>query len=147
VNAHLTSRAGSTPVFGAVQPFVQAGEEAREAQLRVLHDYVSSLLAEAPDAAVVVLGDMNTFEFTDDLTDILPGRGNGAILRNLLRGVPAAERYTFNFEGNSQALDHVFVTESLWEDARADVVHLNADRPESVRASDHDPVVAWIRIR
>lgn len=147
VNVHLTSRAGSTPVFGAVQPFVQAGEGAREAQLRSLHDHVSSLLAEEPDVGVVVLGDMNTFEFTDDLTGILPGRGDGAILWNLLQDVPSAERYTFNFEGNSQALDHVFVTESLWEGARADVVHLNADVPESGRASDHDAVVAWIRVR
>ncbi|MFW6010367.1 MAG: endonuclease/exonuclease/phosphatase family protein, partial [Gemmatimonadota bacterium] len=146
VNVHLTSRAGSTPVFGAVQPFVQAGEKEREAQLRALHDYVASLLAEEPEAAVVVLGDMNTFEFTDDLTGILPGRGDGVILRNLVHDVPAADRYTYNFEGNSQALDHVFVTEGLADGAGVDVLHLNADAFEADRASDHDPVVVRLQV-
>ena len=31
VNNHLTSRFGSSPIFGALQPFIQAGEAEREA--------------------------------------------------------------------------------------------------------------------
>jgi predicted extracellular nuclease len=46
INNHLTSRSGSTPVFGAIQPFVQAGEDEREAQVQALNDYVDFLLAE-----------------------------------------------------------------------------------------------------
>ncbi|HSR42357.1 MAG TPA: endonuclease/exonuclease/phosphatase family protein, partial [Longimicrobiales bacterium] len=103
INNHLTSRFGSTPIFGAVHPFEQAGEEARAAQARALHDVVAARLAEDPDAAVVVLGDMNTFQWTDDLDRLLPGEGD-PILYDLLLDVPADERYSYLFEGNSQAL-------------------------------------------
>jgi len=149
VNNHLTSRFGSTPVFGAIQPFEQAGEEAREAQARALHEHVARRLEEDPGARIVVLGDLNTFEWTDDLAEILPAATTGfPVLHNLQETVPRSERYTFVFDGNSQALDHVFVTGSLREGAELDVVHVNVDHPTgadgSDPASDHEPLVARI---
>lgn len=140
INNHLTSRYGSTPVFGAVQPWVQAGEAEREAQARALRAYVSSLVDADPGAQVVVLGDMNTFETSDDLSEILPGAP--PLLTNLIAQVAQPERYSYIFEGNSQALDHIFVTRNLATAAAADVVHLNVDFPSDPPASDHDPVVA-----
>ncbi len=145
VNNHFSSRFGSTPVFGAVHPFEQAGEEAREAQSRAVHDYVEHLLAEDAGEGVVVLGDLNTFEHTDDLTRLLTGSGEG-ILENLVCEVPRSERYSYNFEGNSQTLDHVFVTEGLRAGAGADLVHLNADVPAAAAASDHDPMVVRLAV-
>lgn len=170
INNHLTSRFGSTPVFGAVQPFVQAGEAEREAQVGTLNDYVDGLLAEDRHARIVVLGDLNTFEFTDDLRRILPGgsakrcghhrrddgeddddddrrhdgRRGGRILFNLVERLRDDNVYTFNFEGNSQALDHVFVTKSLRGGAKADIVHVNVDFPrvDPGFGSDHEPIVA-----
>ena len=144
VNNHFSSRYGSTPIFGAVHPFVQAAEAEREAQSRAVHDWVAHRLEGTPGARVVVAGDLNTFEFTDDLTEILPGEAG--ILRNLLRDVPAEQRYSYIFEGNSQTLDHVFVTESLYPGARVDPVHLNSNLPAGRTGSDHDPVVASLRI-
>ncbi|MGI9041675.1 MAG: endonuclease/exonuclease/phosphatase family protein [Gemmatimonadales bacterium] len=146
INNHLSSRYGSTPVFGAVHPFVQAGEADREAQTGALHDYVASLLQADADARVLVLGDMNTYEFTDDLTRILPGAP--AILSNLLAAAEETDRYSYNFEGNSLALDHVFVTRSLLQGAALDIVHLNVDFPETPGplASDHDPLVARVQV-
>ncbi len=144
VNNHFSSRFGSTPIFGAVHPFVQAAEDERGAQSRAVHDWVAHRLEAAPGARVVVAGDLNTFEFTDDLTDLLPG--DGGILRNLLRDVPAEQRYSYIFDGNSQTLDHVFVTEALHAGARAEPVHLNSTLPSARSGSDHDPVVASLRI-
>lgn len=147
IDNHLSSRFGSTPIFGAVHPFVQAGEEARAAQARALHDVVEARLAEDAAARVVVLGDMNTFEWTDDLDATLEGTG-APILHNLISTVPSEQRYSFVFEGNSQLLDHVFVTDALREGAELDVVHLNVDYPEGhpSRASDHEPLVARLRL-
>ena len=145
VNNHFTSRAGSTHVFGAVHPFVQEGEEEREAQSRAVHDWVTHRLEERPEMPVLVAGDLNTFEFTDDLSRILPGEGDEGILTNLLRQVPEDERYTYIFEGNSQALDHIFVSRDVADGARVDVVHLNSIFSYGGRAaSDHDPVVASV---
>jgi predicted extracellular nuclease len=143
INNHLTSRYGSTPVFGAVQPWVQAGEAEREAQVRALRAYVGTLVDLDPGARVVVLGDMNTFETSDDLAAILPG--TSPLLTNLIARVAQPERYSYIFEGNSQALDHIFVTRNLAAAAQADVVHLNVDFPSEGPASDHDPVVAGFR--
>jgi predicted extracellular nuclease len=141
VNNHLTSRYGSTPAYGAVQPFVQAGEEARAAQVGALRTWVTRRLAADPAARVVVLGDLNTFEFTDDLATLLPG--DPPVLHPLAALVPAAERYSYNYEGNSQALDHAFVTDALRAGAEAEYVHLNTDVPAApgAAASDHDPLV------
>jgi predicted extracellular nuclease len=145
IGNHLSSRFGSTPVFGAIQPFVQAGEAARAAQVRALHDYATHLLAADPGARLVVLGDMNTFEFSDELAELLPGAP--AVLHPLMPLVPPNERYTYNYEGNSQVLDHVFVSRALLGRAELDIVHLNTDFPALFgrTASDHDPLVARFR--
>jgi predicted extracellular nuclease len=146
INNHLTSRYGSSPIFGAVQPFVQAGEENRAAQTRALNAYVARLLAADEESRVVVLGDLNTFEFTDDLTRNLPGRNR--ILTNLLERTEDESRYSYIFQGNSQLIDHIFVTETLLEGAELDIVHVNVDFPAKGEgeASDHEPVVARIRL-
>ena len=144
VNNHFSSRYGSTPVFGALHPFVQAGEEEREAQSRAVHDWVARRLETSPGARVAVVGDLNTFEFTDDLTELLPG--DGAILSNLIDRVPPEDRYSYVYEGNSQTLDHIFGSEALAAGARIDPVHLNSNLPSDRTASDHDPVVASFEI-
>ncbi|MGI9506275.1 MAG: endonuclease/exonuclease/phosphatase family protein, partial [Geminicoccaceae bacterium] len=82
VNNHLTSRFGSTPVYGGPQPFVQAGEAEREAQVGALNELVDLVLALDPNANTAVVGDINTFQFTNDLTDILPGEDG--VLTNLI---------------------------------------------------------------
>jgi predicted extracellular nuclease len=145
VNNHLTSRYGSTPVFGAVQPFIQAGEPERGAQVRVLRDYVAHHLSVKPGARIVVLGDMNTFEFSDELAEVLPGAP--PVLYSLMGLVPEPKRYSYNFEGNSQLLDHAFVSQALRQGAEVDVVHLNTDFPAlpGLTASDHDPLLVLLR--
>ena len=47
VNNHLTSRFGSTPMFGGPQPFVQAGETERAAQTGALNEVTDALIAQA----------------------------------------------------------------------------------------------------
>jgi Ca2+-binding RTX toxin-like protein len=140
INNHLTSRFGSTPIFGGPQIFTQAGEDAREQQALTLNEVVDKLLADDPDARVSVLGDLNTFDFTDELTEDLPGVGDEKVLTNLIDQLEGDEAYTFVFQGNSQVLDHIFVTDALLEQAEVDVVHVNNDFFQF--ASDHEPVVA-----
>ncbi|MGF1523106.1 MAG: esterase-like activity of phytase family protein [Leptolyngbyaceae cyanobacterium] len=150
INNHLTSRFGSTPVFGGPQPFVQAGEAEREAQVQALNDFVDTLTAANQN--VIVLGDLNTFEFTDDLAEILPGTDDEQVLTNLVdQAIAEDDAYTFIFDGNSQVLDHMFVTDALLDSAEFDIVHLNNDFArddnrirftDTVVASDHEPLVA-----
>lgn len=157
INNHLTSRFGSTPIFGAVQPFVQAGETEREAQTQALNDYVDSILADNSNARLIVTGDFNTFEFTNDVREILTGataatngnksrrsRSHRGVLTNLIESLRDDNVYTFNFEGNSQVLDQLLVSNSLLYYAALDIVHVNVDfaRVDDSVASDHEPLVS-----
>jgi predicted extracellular nuclease len=141
----LSSRFGSTPIFGGPQPFFQAAEADREAQLQALNDYVDFLLGADKDARVIVTGDFNTFEFTNDLTEILPGTLDGkAIMKTILTEIQDDNRYTFIFDGNSQVLDHMFATRSLLDKVKFDIVHVNVDFPRrrtDTVGSDHEPIL------
>ncbi|WP_226577435.1 choice-of-anchor I family protein [Acuticoccus sediminis] len=144
INNHFSSRSGSTPIFGATQEFIQAGEDARQQQALTVNEVVDALLADDPDANVIVNGDLNTFEFTDEVADDLQGTLGGKVLTNLIDGVDEGERYTYVFDGNSQVLDHILVSNNLAGQAEADIVHVNNDFLDY--ASDHEPVVARITI-
>ena len=61
--------------------------------------------------------------------------------------VPAERRYTFNFEGASQVLDHAVVSPSLAKDAAVEILHVNSDCSDAKRTSDHDPILLRLRPR
>ena len=141
VNNHLSSKGGSTPLFGTTQPPLNGSEAQRQAQAEALRDFVDDLLADDADANVVVLGDLNEFEFEEPLQALT---GPGAPLVNLTETLPALERYSYNFEGNSQSLDHILVGNGLALHSRFDAVHVNSEF--ATQASDHDPLLVQIAL-
>jgi predicted extracellular nuclease len=89
---------------------------------------------------VVVLGDFNEFEFNLPLVNL-----QDTPLTNLAFTVPAGERYSYIFSGNSQALDHILVSPVFGCSSELEYIHVNAEFAETdERASDHDPLVALI---
>ncbi|WP_424094491.1 hypothetical protein [Moorena producens] len=147
VNNHFSSRGGSDPLFGGIQPPEIGGETDRVEQAQANNNFVDSILAENPSANVVVLGDLNGFQFEDYQTVNLAGGPDNPVLTNLTDTLDPLDAYSFIFNGNSQALDHAFVSDSLVNVADYDIVHVNvdfADTPE--RASDHDPVIVGLTL-
>ena len=136
---HFTSKGGSTPLFGAVQPAVNGGEDRRIEQAQVVNNYVGDILTAKPNVNVVVLGDLNEFEFQAPLAAL-----TGDTLNNLTETLPENERYSYIFQGNSQSLDHILASDSLFASAQFDAVHVNAEF--AVQASDHDPLLAAFTI-
>ena len=66
------------------------------------------------------------------------------MLTTLIETLPPSERYTYVFEGNSQALDHMLVSDELLRSTIAgyDVVHVNAefaDAGERPRSAGRTP--------
>jgi predicted extracellular nuclease len=117
---------------------------------------------------LVVLGDLNAFDFNDGLTDVVgtfkgtPVPANQVVepstdrwtyqLTNLLGNLTPDQRYSFCFEGNAQVLDHVLVNnQMLARNNRFAYGRYNADFSESFaadttrpeRLSDHDAPVAY----
>ncbi|MEM8588344.1 MAG: endonuclease/exonuclease/phosphatase family protein [Pseudomonadota bacterium] len=143
VNSHFSSKGGSAPILGTEQPFedrqedptVNGSLDERQAQANAVNDFVGDVLADDPFANVVVTGDFNEFEFVSPLETL---EGN---LTNLVETeVRAGERYSFIFQGNSQQLDHLLISDALQFHAAFDIVHVNTEFSDA--ASDHDPLVA-----
>ena len=139
---HWSSKFDDDRVFGATQPPRRPTAAKRLAQAREVRALVERLLAADPGARVVVLGDLNDFEFSEAVTALA-----APPLENLILRVPAARRYTYSFDGSSQVLDHVVVTPALAAGAEVEVVHVNSDCPDAARTSDHDPLVARLAVR
>ena len=129
---------------------------------------VARLVESLQNSKTVVVGDFNAFEFTDGYVDVV-GHIKGTVTpeENLLSGsdlvsknlcnlvdlLSPAERYSFVFQGNAQALDHALVNQSLgqhvvemqyargnadaWAGADDDAAHAR-------RASDHDGLVVYL---
>lgn len=140
INNHFPSRSGSTPIYGAEQPFAQEGEDQREAAALTVNEVVDALVAANADAKVVVLGDLNTFSFTDEVAEDLTGTGADKVLTHLAGFADADDVWSYVFDGNAQDLDHILATSNLLKNVKVDYVHVNADQLD--QASDHDPVLA-----
>jgi uncharacterized protein len=105
----------------------------------VLRGFVDQILAVNSAAKVIVLGDLNDFDFAQTTTILTSG---GALV-DLPATLPIAERYTYVFEGNSQVLDHILLSSSLAATAyQYDVVHVNSEFANQI--SDHEPQVVRI---
>ncbi|MFL6213063.1 MAG: C25 family cysteine peptidase [Blastocatellia bacterium] len=140
IGNHFNSKGGDQPLYGRFQPPTLSSEVQRLQQAQIVHDFVNSILSVDASANVVVLGDLNDFEFSNPLAT-LKGSGAGTILHALIETLPANERYSYVFEGNSQTLDHILISNNLFNNVpfAFDVVHVNSEF--AVQASDHDPSV------
>jgi predicted extracellular nuclease len=134
---HFSSKGGDDPLFGRFQPPIRSSEVARHQQAASVNAFVDKILDAERKANVVVLGDINDFEFSET-TRILV---DGGVLTSLMDTLPKPERYSYVFEGNSQVLDQILFSANMMRGLNAyDVVHVNAEFFD--QASDHDPSVA-----
>ena len=133
---HFNSKGGDQPLYGPTQPPVNGSETQRLAQAQAVGSFVAGLLAINPNANIVVTGDLNDFQFASSLAPL-----EAAGLTNLTNSLPENERYTYSFQGNLQALDHMWVSGNLLAKGEVayDVVHANAEFIDQV--SDHDPIL------
>ncbi len=140
---HFSSKGGDQPLWGRFQPPVRGSEPKRHLQAEAVRGFVSQILDADANANVVVLGDLNDFDFSET-ADILVGSGTTA-LTDLPRTLPVAQRYSYVFEGNSQVLDHILTSRNLLPDSSYDIVHMNSEFPDQI--SDHDPQVVRVAPR
>jgi len=140
IGNHFNSKGGDQPLYGPSQPPILFTEAQRQQQAELVRDFVQDILAIDPNANVIVLGDLNDFEFSNPVNTI-----ESAGLTALVETLPENERYTFNFQGNSQVLDHILVSNNLLNKLDGyDIVHINSEFVD--QDSDHDPSVARFNI-
>jgi hypothetical protein len=117
--------------------------------------HVATLVQEKldadPDAAVVVLGDLNDYYASGPVEALRTGVNPPMV--HTFDALRPLNRYTYIFNGGSQVLDHVLVTPALAENvAEVRPIRINADfaYPATLNdtvhhSSDHDPVLVRIR--
>ncbi|MFE9123842.1 lamin tail domain-containing protein [Streptomyces sp. NPDC007148] len=134
VGNHFNSKGGDQPVHGALQPPTLSSETQRLAQAKEVNTFVSGVLAKDRKAQVVVLGDLNDYQFSKPLATLTAG----GVLKDLINTLPVNERYSYVYDGNSQTLDHILVSPAI-KKFQYQVVHINAEFSD--QTSDHDPQV------
>ncbi|MET9429243.1 endonuclease/exonuclease/phosphatase family protein [Streptomyces sp. NPDC003036] len=135
---HFGSKGGDESLVSHHQPPNRSSETKRLQQAQSVNAFVKDILKAQRTADVVVLGDINDFEFsatTKALTD-------GGALYPAVMSLPRSERYSYVFQGNSQVLDQILTSPSIRHFAY-DSVHINAEFAE--QNSDHDPQVLRFR--
>jgi predicted extracellular nuclease len=135
---HFGSKGGDEGLTSHHQPPTRSSEAKRLQQAQTVNAFVKDILKVQRNADVVVLGDINDFEFSETtkaLTD-------GGALYPAIKSLPRAERYSYVYQGNSQVLDQILTSPSI-DDFSYDSVHINAEFAD--QNSDHDPQVLRFR--
>ncbi|HEY7010682.1 MAG TPA: endonuclease/exonuclease/phosphatase family protein, partial [Jatrophihabitantaceae bacterium] len=141
---HFDSKLGDQNADGRYQYPAQSSAIQRAGQAQVEHDFVEKILDVDKHAQVVVLGDLNDYQFSPALAALRTGTADGSgpsILTDLITTLPVDQQYTYVFDGVSQVLDHILVSPRVGG-VRYQVVHVNAEYHNQV--SDHDPQVVDI---
>ncbi len=137
---HFNSKGGDQPLFGKNQPPVLGSEAQRMKIANIVNGFVQDVKAKDPNANIVLLGDLNDYEFSNPIVAL---KGNELV--NMIEKVPANERFTYVYQGNSQVLDHILVSNNLEQHTDVDILHINSSfMEEHGRASDHDPVMIQV---
>jgi len=160
INNHFSSKGGSAVLVGAnldseyyAEP-LNSDSVKRESQAIAVKAFIDGVLADgdAMNDRIIALGDFNDFQIFP-VVQLIAGiiertaAGSGVtpstfvpgeqILKALIELLPAEERYSYSFDGNSQALDNIVASLNLLQGAVYDIVHINSEF--ATQLSDHDP--------
>ncbi|MFF8658656.1 endonuclease/exonuclease/phosphatase family protein [Streptomyces huasconensis] len=134
---HFGSKGGDEGLTSHHQPPVRSSEAQRLKQAQAVNGFVKDIRAVQRDADVVVLGDINDFEFSATTKALQ----DGGALYPAVKSLPKSERYSYVYQGNSQVLDQILTSPGVGDedDFSYDSVHINAEFTD--QNSDHDPQV------
>jgi uncharacterized protein len=154
---HFKSK-GSCPTTGDVELGQGCWNMGRTGQATALTSFVDKLKLQG-ETDVLMMGDFNSY-LNEDPTVVLETAG----FESLLKRMPANDRYTYVFGGETGALDHGYSSSSMRSQVTSvGVWHINADEPPVIdyntefkpddryaatpyRASDHDPIILGLTL-
>ena len=143
----------------------------KKLQAEFLAKLVQGRLKANSTERIILVGDFNSYQFNDGVMDMIgtikgkPATKDEVLIASddlldpdlidLIDLIKPDQRYSYTYEGNAQALDHILVTENLKGNVKGfGFARVNADFPESLRGdaarverfSDHDPAVAYFSL-
>lgn len=140
----------------------------KKLQAEFLAKSVQDRQTKNPNEKIILVGDFNSYQFNDGITDLIgtitgkPAPKEEVMnpsddlvnpdLINLVNIIKEDQRYSYSYDGNAQAIDHIIINEAMKKHVSSfGYVRLNADFPESYRNddkrverfSDHDAAIAY----
>jgi uncharacterized protein len=134
---HFVAKLADQPDEGRFQPPARTSESQRDLQAQEVHNFVTSIEKVDPTANVVVVGDLNDYQFSTAASLLTSGNA----LTDLIDTLPKNQQYTYDFDGQEEVLDHILTDPSITR-FQYEVVHINAEFAN--QTSDHDPQVVRI---
>ncbi len=138
-----------------------AFNQSRKRQAAALANYIASRESKEPEANVVILGDLNSYQEEDPIDTL---RAAGLVDLSEQFDTSSSSPYSYVYYGQSGSLDHAFATPGLAKQVTGVATwHINADEPRWLdynlefsqeklfdpspfRSSDHDPVIIGFRL-
>jgi predicted extracellular nuclease len=170
---HLRSLNGVDDTTAGSNGFATEGERVRfkrRAQAEYLANLIQTRQVADPTELIITLGDMNAFAVNDGYVDSIgtikgtPAPASQVTLAStdlvnpdltdLIDILPAAQQYSYNFDGNAQTLDHiilnhkalVFLTRFAYARNDSDFAVKDYESTNELRISDHDQPVAYFNL-
>ena len=146
INVHLASKRHQRSIFSPELPAFDPREAVRVEQAQIIHSELVAMREQGLN--YYVTGDFNDTEESATLKALL-----GEESTNLVKHLPAEQRYDYNHRGKLQVLMHGIVPIELAEkNAEYDIIHGNellGVQPGELGAkpSDHAYVLARLRMR
>ncbi|KAJ4288738.1 hypothetical protein N0V88_007272 [Collariella sp. IMI 366227] len=154
ISAIASLPGGTTYSFATVDPTPntdggQPGGNIRQAYLyrpsRALA-FIAKILELDPNANVIAAGDFNEFAFVGPMKTF--SKLSKMVDLDEAAKIPIEERYTYAYDMNAQALDHMYVSPALAQDkaTRFEHIHVNSWAAFDDVVSDHDPSIALMDV-
>jgi uncharacterized protein len=170
---HLRSLNGIDDTTAGSNGFATEGARVRfkrRAQAEFLANLIQARQVADPTELIITVGDMNAFNVNDGYVDVIGTiKGTPAAasqvtlassdlvnpdLTDLIDILPAAQQYSYNFDGNAQTLDHiilnhkalVFLNRFAYARNDSDFAVKNYESTNELRISDHDQPVAYFNL-
>lgn len=116
----------------------------RLAEAQRARTIADSITADDPEAGVIILGDFNDLPDSPALNWSLGS--DPVVYQSVADQVPQADRWTFNFQGTLELVDHQIgnaLVYDMLDTSSVRIVH----GPEAEAASDHAPIIATYDVR
>lgn len=112
INVHNKSKLEDTQLWGKVQPPIQYSLPQRLKQVTYLKSWILNNLNKETDN-IILAGDFNDYEWSESMK-VFDDNTEQRFMKNIVNDIREDERYSYQYLGTYQTLDHIIVSSNLY---------------------------------
>jgi len=143
INVHHNSKSGDSSPWGSLQPAVEFSLPKRISQNTYIKNWILGNLDKTNDN-IIIAGDLNDYEWSDSVK-VLDDNTENRFMKNLSNDIPENARYSYYFNGAYQTIDHVIVSDKIYNSIKTknDTTNILANK-DYITFSDVLSTQFWI---